>query len=144
MYYILCCSKVSVSDYSHRMEWLLHTVLAWAGKQMEAARQSYGVDPVVFLALLLGTSPFFYYSIYRMVRAVAKKHLNEVTLWSMIFLFSAAAPYLYVLVAGRNFPWWVYIIIGLLLAQVVWSLVRRLIRKPMARDGEGKQGRGQS
>ncbi len=125
------------------MEWLFHTVLSWVGAQMRAARENYGVNPVVFLTLLLGTSPIFYYSIYRMVRALAKKLLNEVTLWSMIFLVSAAAPYLYVLVAGRNFPWWVYIIIGLLLAQVVWSLVRRLFKKPVARDGEGKQGQGQ-
>ncbi len=124
------------------MEWLLHTVLSWVGRQMDAARDNYGVNPIVFLVLLLGTSPVFYYSIYRMVRAVAKKHLNEITLWSMIFLFSAAAPYLYVLVAGRNLPWWVYIIVGLLLAQVVWSLFRRLRRKPVARDGEGERGQG--
>jgi hypothetical protein len=126
------------------MEWLFHTILAWVGRQMEAARESYGVNPVVFLALLLGTSPLFYYSIYRMVRALAGKHLNEVTLWSMIFLFSAAAPYLYVLVAGRNFPWWVYIIIGLLLAQAVWSLVRRLRKKPRGSNGRGQRGQGQS
>jgi hypothetical protein len=124
------------------MEWLLHAVLSWVGTQMDAARDNYGVNPIVFLVLLLGTSPVFYYSIYRMVRAVAKKHLNEITLWSMIFLFSAAAPYLYVLIAGRNLPWWVYIIVGLLLAQVVWSLFRRLRGKPQARDGEGERSHG--
>ena len=48
----------------------------------------------------------------------------------MIFLLSTVGPYLYVLVAGRNIPWWVYIIIGLLLAQGIWSLVRRLRKKP--------------
>lgn len=121
------------------MEWLLHAVLSWIGSQMDAARENYGVNPVLFLVLLLGTSPVFYYSIYRMVRALAKKHLNEITLWSMIFLFSAAAPYLYVLVAGRNLPWWVYIIVGLLFAQVVWSLVRRLRKKPdVAGHGESR------
>ena len=74
------------------MEWLLHAILSWVARQMEAARADYGVNPVVFLVLLFGASPVFYYSIYRMVRAVAKKHLNEVTLWSMIFLLSTAAP----------------------------------------------------
>lgn len=108
------------------MQWLVHLVVDWAGRQMESARARYGVDPVVFLALLLGTSPLFYYSIYRMVRALAARRVNEASLWSMLFLLSTAAPYLYVLVAGRNLPWWVYIIIGLILAQGVWSLVRRL------------------
>jgi len=112
------------------MEPILHAILDWVGKQMTAARETYGVDPVVFLALLFGASPVFYYSIYRMVRAVAKRRLNEVTVWSMIFLLSTVAPYLYVLVAGRNIPWWVYIIIGLVVAQGIWSLVRRLRKKP--------------
>ena len=112
------------------MEWLLHVVLSWIAQQMDAAREIYGVNPVVFLALFFGASPLFYYAIYRMVRAAAKKSLNEVTLWSMIFLLSTAAPYLYVLVAGKNLPWWVYIVIGLLLAQAVWSLIRRLRSKP--------------
>ncbi|MGA2763843.1 MAG: hypothetical protein ABSG17_10810 [Spirochaetia bacterium] len=112
------------------MEWLAHVIVTWIGKQMEAARENYGVNPVVFLAILFGASPVFYYSIYRMVRAVAQKRMNEITLWSMIFLLSTAAPYLYVLVAGKNLPWWVYIIVGLLLAQGVWSLVRRVRKKP--------------
>jgi len=112
------------------MQWLLHVIVAWVAKQMAAAQETYGVNPVVFLIILFGSSPVFYYSIYRMGRALAKKHLNEISLWSMIFLLSTAAPYLYVLVAGRNLPWWVYIIIGLLFGQVVWSLVRRLRKKP--------------
>ncbi len=127
------------------MEWLLHAILSWVARQMEAARADYGVNPVVFLVLLFGASPVFYYSIYRMVRAVAKKHLNEVTLWSMIFLLSTAVPYLYVLVAGRNLPWWVYVIIGLLLTQAVWSLARRLRKKPEGGPEQGGQrGRGGS
>lgn len=112
------------------MEAFLHVILDWVGKQMTAAREIYGVNPIVFLAILLGASPIFYYSIYRMVRAIAKGRLNEVTVWSMVFLLSTVAPYLYVLVAGRNIPWWVYIIIGLLVGQGIWSLVRRLRKKP--------------
>ena len=126
------------------MEWLLHLVLSWIARQMEAARETYGVNPVVFLVILFGASPVFYYAIYRMVRALAKKSLNEVTLWSMIFLLSTAAPYLYVLVAGRNLPWWVYIIIGLLLGQAVWSLIRRLRKKsPPGTKGRADQSRGE-
>ena len=111
------------------MDWLAHAIVEWVGRQMEAARSNYGVNPVVFLSILFGASPVFYFSIYRMVRALAQRRVNEVTLWSMIFLASTAAPYLYVLVAGRNLPWWVYIIIGLLVGQGVWSLVRRLSKK---------------
>ncbi len=112
------------------MQWLTHLVLDWVGRQMETARMQYGVNPLVFLIIFFGASPVFYYSIFRMVRALATKRVNEAALWSMVFLASTAAPYLYVLVAGHNLPWWVYIIIGLILAQGVWSLVRRLRKKP--------------
>jgi len=112
------------------MGWLIHTVLAWVDAQMNVARDHFGVDPVVFLVLLLGTRPVFYYAIYSMVRAIAKRKTNEITIWSMLFLLATAAPYLYVLFAGRNLPWWVYIIVALLLGQGIYSLVRRLRRKP--------------
>lgn len=112
------------------MDWLVHTVVTWLDAQMRVARDHFGVNPVVFLVLLLGTSPLFYYAIYRMVRAIATRKTNEITVWSMLFLLATAAPYLYVLVAGRNLPWWVYIIVALLLGQGVYSLVRRLRRKP--------------
>ncbi len=112
------------------MTWLVHTVTTWLEAQMKVARDHFGVDPVVFIVLLLGMSPVFYYSIYRMVRAVAKRRASEITLWSTLFLFSTAAPYLYVLVAGRNLPWWVYILAALILGQGIYSLVRRLRKKP--------------
>ena len=93
---------------------------------MRAARESYGVDPVVFLILYLACAPVFYFSIFRMVRALAKGLRQEITVWSMVFLAATAAPFIYVLLFGRNLPWWVYVVIGLLVAQAVFSLVRRL------------------
>ena len=50
----------------------MRVVVDWVGRQMTAAREIYGVDPVVFLVLFFGASPVFYFSIYRMVRAVAQ------------------------------------------------------------------------
>jgi hypothetical protein len=47
----------------------------------------------------------------------------------MVFLGSTAAPFLYVLVFGRNLPWWVYGVIAILLGQGVYSLIRRLRKK---------------
>ena len=87
------------------------------------------MDPVAFLVIYLASVPVFYFSIFRMVRALARRQRNEVTFWSMIFLAATVAPFLYVLLFGRNLPWWVYVVIGLLIAQGVYSLVRRLTKK---------------
>ena len=99
---------------------------------MQAARDNYGVDPVVFLVIYLVSAPVFYYSLFRMIRALAKRLGKEIMLWSSIFLCANIAPFLYVLFFGRNLPWWVYGIIALLIGQGILFLVRKLREKPAA------------
>ena len=94
----------------------------------EAIHAEYAVHPYVFIALLVICAPFFYYSIYRLVRALAARRSDLIFRWSSVFLISTAVPYLYVLLFGRGIPWWVYLVIALLLVQGVFSLVRRLRR----------------
>ena len=111
------------------MEWFDRVVLGAVREMMRAARENYGVDPVAFIVIYLACVPFFYYSIFRMVRALARRRQQEILVWSMIFLGATAAPFLYVLVFGRNMPWWVYVVIALLIGQGVYSLIRRLTKK---------------
>ena len=111
------------------MHWFDSVVLVRIRELMRAAHDNYGVNPIVFLVIYLASAPFFYLSIFRMVRALAKGLRNEIMLWSMIFLASTVAPFLYVLIFGRNLPWWVYVVIALLIGQGVYSLVRRLTKK---------------
>jgi len=111
------------------MEWFDRVVLGTIREVMRTARENYGVDPVAFLVIYLICVPFFYYSIFRMVRALARRRQQEILLWSMVFLGATAAPFLYVLLFGRNMPWWVYVVIALLIGQGVYSLVRRLTKK---------------
>ena len=111
------------------MEWFNRVVLGEVYRLMDAARANYGVDPVVFIVIYIASVPFFYYSIFRMVRALARRRQNEIITWSMVFLGATAAPFLYVLFFGHNLPWWVYVVIALLIGQGVYSLVRRLVAK---------------
>ena len=106
-------------------------VQAW----IASTRETYGVDPVVFLVISTVNAPFFYYTIFRLVKAVAKRETARLPLWSTLFLASVVVPYVYVLFWGRNLPWYVYAAIGLLVAQGVWTLVKKL-------RGRGKSGPG--
>ena len=114
------------------MEWFDRVVLGTLRALMTAARDDYGVDPVAFLVIYLASVPFFYFSIFRMIRALARRRQQEIIVWSAVFLGSTAAPFIYVLFFGHNLPWWVYVVIALLIGQGVFSLVRRLTRKPAA------------
>ncbi len=112
------------------MEWFNRVILGSIRGIMRAAQADYGVDPLAFLIIYLASVPFFYFSIFRMVRALARRRQQELIVWSMIFLAATAAPFLYVALFGRNLPWWVYVVIALLIGQGVFSLVRRLRKKP--------------
>ena len=111
---------------------MLQFVLSKIEALMQTARDNYSVDPVVFLVIFFVSVPFFYYSLIRMIRALAKRLGNEIMLWSAIFLAASVAPHVYVLLFGRNLPWWVYGVIALLIGQGVFSLIRKLRGKPAA------------
>jgi len=108
---------------------MIQFVLARIEALMRAARDNYSVDPVVFLLIYLVSAPVFYYSLFRMIRALARRLGKEAVLWSTVFLCAVVAPFVYVLFFGRNLPWWVYGIIALLIGQGVLSLAMKLRRK---------------
>jgi fatty acid desaturase len=118
------------------MEWISRVVVGGVAEVMSAARSRYGVDPIIFLVIYFGSVPFFYYSIFRMARAMLQRRQNDIITWSTVFLASTVAPFLYVLFFGRNLPWWVYLVVALLIGQGVYSLVRRLRRKAPAAEAE--------
>jgi hypothetical protein len=116
-------------------DFVVAKVQAW----IASTRETYGVDPVVFLVISTINAPFFYFTIYNMVKAAAKRDTGRLPLWATLFLVSVVVPYLYVLFWGRALPWYIYAAMGLLVAQGVWTLVKRLRRKepPNGRDAEG-------
>ena len=104
------------------IEFVLAKLQAW----IASTRETYGVDPVVFLVISTVNAPFFYYAAYRLVMAVAKRDTARLMLWATLFLVAVVVPYVYVLFWGRNLPWYIYAAMALLVAQGVWTLVRRL------------------
>jgi len=105
---------------------MIQFVLSRIGALMQASRDTYHVDPVVFLVIYLAAAPVFYYSLVRTIRALARGLGQEAMRWSAVFLCAVVAPFLYVLVFGRNLPWWVYGIVAVLVGQGVYSLVVKL------------------
>ena len=87
---------------------MVASILLQIREMMQVARDNYRVDPVVFLVIYFAAVPFFYYSLFRMIRALAQKRGTQIMLWSSVFLAATVAPFLYVLFFGQNLPWWVY------------------------------------
>jgi hypothetical protein len=119
---------------------MIEFVLSRIRALMQVSRDTYHVDPVVFLVIYLVTVPVFYYSLVRTIRALAARQGTAAMRWSAVFLCAVVAPFLYVLLFGRNLPWWVYGIIAVLVGQGVWSMIMTLRGKKTA----GAKGEGES
>ncbi|WP_435417437.1 hypothetical protein WAB17_11230 [Parerythrobacter aurantius] len=94
----------------------------------------YGVNPYVFGAIYVGAIPFFLASIAWLVRrARAGRSTVVPTLCAGLCFVSA---YLYLAVAGRNIPIWVWIFLGVLVVYGAWSTIRDTRKKIAAAKAE--------
>ena len=90
----------------------------------------YGVNPGVYAVIYVGAAPFFFGSLAWLVRNLRRRGDLAMPMASTAFFFSA--PTLYVFLAGRNLPWWVYaVLIGLAVVGTVTTVrrVRRQLRE---------------
>jgi hypothetical protein len=84
--------------------------------------RSYNVDPLVFAVIYIAGTPFFYVFLAWLVRNLrrGKSPILPAILLGFVFLSS----YLYVIVMGRNVPWWVYALAVVLVAAGALSLLK--------------------
>jgi hypothetical protein len=84
----------------------------------------YGVDPIIFGAIYVGAIPFFTLSLAWLVRNLRQKKPAALPGFMTGFFFISA--YLYLLVAGRNIPWWVYGAIAALVVLGAYSTIQKI------------------
>ena len=84
--------------------------------------RDYGVNPLIFGTIYVGAIPFFLASIGWLVRRARAGRSTLAPTLCAGFCFVSA--YLYLAVAGRNIPVWVWIFLGALIAYGAVSLVR--------------------
>lgn len=89
--------------------------------------KQYGVNPIIFGSIYVGAIPFFaaslawLYSNYKREKSIVFPALSAV-----LFFISA---YLYLIVVGKNVPWWVYIFVVLLVIYGGYSTGRKIKKK---------------
>lgn len=83
----------------------------------------YGVNPIVFGSIYVGAIPFFSLSIAWLIRNLRSKKSAVLPLLSAGFFFVSA--YLYLLVAGKNIPVWVYFFVaGLVVLGIASTIIK--------------------
>lgn len=89
--------------------------------------ERYGVNPLVFGSIYVGAIPFFTLSVAWLIRNYRRQKSIGLPAVSSVFFFISA--YLYLAVAGKNIPWWVYGFIMLMVGYGIWITARRIRRK---------------
>jgi hypothetical protein len=92
----------------------------------------YGVNPYIFGAIYVGAIPFFIASVAWLVRRRRAGRSIVVPVLCAGFCFVSA--YLYLAIAGRNIPLWVWAFLAALIVYGAWSTVRDIRRKIAAAE----------
>ncbi len=93
----------------------------------------YGVNPYIFGALYIGAIPFFLASVaWIMKRQRAGRSIVVPVLCAG---FSFVSAYLYLAIAGRNIPKWVWAFLAVLISYGAWSTIRDIRRKLASNEG---------
>ena len=87
----------------------------------------YGVNPYIFGTIYVGAIPFFLASIAWLVKR--KRAGASIVVPVLCAGFCFVSAYLYLAVAGRNIPVWVWGFLGALIVYGAWSTVRDVRRK---------------
>ena len=102
---------------------MLHDINQW----FLALGAEYGVNPYIFGGIYVGAIPFFLLSIGWLVkRARAGQSTVLPTMLAGFFFVSA---YLYLAIAGRNIPVWVWIFLAALVIYGAFSTIRDTRKK---------------
>lgn len=101
------------------MEWF-ETLNAW----FFSLSENYGVNPFIFGGIYVGAIPFFTMSVAWIVRNYKKGISIVLPVLSTSFFFVSA--YIYLMIAGENVPFWVYLIVIAMLVYGGWSTYRKV------------------
>ncbi len=89
--------------------------------------EKYNVNPYVFGSIYIGAIPFFFLCLSWTIKNMRRKKPFVLPLLLTGFFFISA--YLYLIVAGKNIPVWVYVFIAALVLFGVYSTFKKIKSK---------------
>jgi len=98
--------------------------------------EQYGVNPIIFGSIYVGAIPFFTLSLGWLVKNYRKGTSIVLPALSTTFFFISA--YLYLIIAGKNVPWWVYGVVVMLVVGGGYSTIQKIRKRVDETGGEGK------
>ena len=73
--------------------------------------KNYHVDPIIFLGIHIIATPLFVLSVAWLLRNYHRK--KEIIFPSLVSVFIFNAANIYLVLFGKNIPWWIYAVLAL-------------------------------
>ena len=86
--------------------------------------EKYNVNPYIFGSIYIGAIPFFFLCLGWTIKNIKTKKPFVLPLLLTGFCFISA--YLYLIIAGKNVPVWVYIFISLIIVYGIYSTIAKI------------------
>lgn len=86
--------------------------------------EKYNVNPYIFGGIYIGAIPFFFLCLGWSIKNMRQKKSFVLPLLLTGFFFVSA--YLYLIIAGKNIPLWVYIFIGVMIIYGTFSTIKKI------------------
>jgi hypothetical protein len=84
----------------------------------------YNVNPYIFGGIYVGAIPFFFLCLSWTIKNIKKK--KSIVLPVLLTGFFFISAYLYLIIAGKNIPVWVYVFIGLMVVYGIYSTIKKI------------------
>lgn len=105
----------------------LHLAVAWLRNWLLSLGPQYGVNPIIFAIIYVGAIPFFTASVAWIIRNLRRSKSIVLPVFCASLCFVSA--YLYLIIAGKHIPVWVYIFIAAMVAFGIFSTLNKIRRK---------------
>lgn len=89
--------------------------------------EKYGVNPIIFGSIYVGAIPFFMVSMIWLVRNYREN--KSIIFPALCTTGCFISAYVYLIIVGKNVPWWVYGIVVLMVLYGAWSTYRTVRKK---------------
>ena len=115
----------------------INTVLVALQGWLDGIGQKYNVNPFVFAFLYVACGIPFWVGLFKIIHYLRNKKTDKLAIWIIICLLSTIAPFVYILLFGKNMPAWFYAVLVVFILFSAWTGYGRIRKQAGARPNGG-------
>lgn len=92
-------------------------------------RNHFCIDARIFFILYIVKVLFFWILVFFALKSYKKREKNLTMLWAGSAMVVGFSPYTYIILAGRNVPFWCYCILGIFVLLSLYAVMKEFLHR---------------